>query len=214
MLNTAFPEEWRRSVASVGLGRVQSLLGDRFEAYLRIMHPAYRIAACALEPVCWTTMAGPGITLEDASFRDVSGIPLHSGRTSRSWDLEPRVGGDAHVTLNLLEHLRAETRHPDAVMLGLWDGYGVDPVGMAPSQPLDLGRRRYLVTAGPLSLSCDLTGAGHHANLFWPPECTWAVACDIDLPSTYVGGTAELIEHLREDPALESVEVQPETATR
>lgn len=42
------------------------------------------------------------------------------------------------------------------------------------------------------------------ANLFWPGDRAWCVATEIDLDSTYVGGSVELIADLLADPRLEA----------
>ena len=44
-------------------------------------------------------------------------------------------------------------------------------------------------------------------NLWWPDDRAWFVASEIDLTSTYVGGTNELIESIVAAPELEAVHV-------
>lgn len=41
-------------------------------------------------------------------------------------------------------------------------------------------------------------------NLFWPADRAWCVATEIDLDSTYVGGSQALIESMFEDPRFEA----------
>ena len=45
-------------------------------------------------------------------------------------------------------------------------------------------------------------------NLFWPDDRAWCVASEIDLYSTYVGGTEALIAELLGDPRLEAFRVR------
>jgi hypothetical protein len=42
-------------------------------------------------------------------------------------------------------------------------------------------------------------------NLWWPADRAWCVASDIDLPSTYLGGTRALVEEVPGDDRLEAV---------
>jgi hypothetical protein len=42
-------------------------------------------------------------------------------------------------------------------------------------------------------------------NLWWPADRVWCVASDIDLPSTYLGGTRALVEEVPGDDRLEAV---------
>jgi hypothetical protein len=41
-------------------------------------------------------------------------------------------------------------------------------------------------------------------NLFWPADKAWCVATEIDLDSTYVGGSAALIAAILSDERLEA----------
>jgi len=48
------------------------------------------------------------------------------------------------------------------------------------------------------------------ANVIWPNRRTWFVSTDIDLETTYVGGSAALIGELLEAQGLEAVEAHPD----
>ena len=52
------------------------------------------------------------------------------------------------------------------------------------------------------------------ANLWWPADRAWCVVTDIDLTSTYVGGSAVCIAELRATPGLECVPASPADASR
>jgi hypothetical protein len=47
-------------------------------------------------------------------------------------------------------------------------------------------------------------------NLFWPDDKAWCVATEIDLDSTYVGGSQELIDALLVDDRFETVPAHPD----
>lgn len=44
-------------------------------------------------------------------------------------------------------------------------------------------------------------------NVFWPDDHAWCVATEIDLDSTYLGGTMKLISDVMADERLEAVPV-------
>ncbi|MGI5167101.1 hypothetical protein ACQEU3_22405 [Spirillospora sp. CA-253888] len=76
-----------------------------------------------------------------------------------------------------------------------------------------LPHRDYLLLTGPLAGAADI---GHRVfgsffpqspNLFWPDDRAWCAATDIDLDSTYVGGSAALVAALVADPRLEALPV-------
>ncbi len=46
-------------------------------------------------------------------------------------------------------------------------------------------------------------------NLFWPADLAWCVATEIDLPCTYVGGSAALVEEVLAHPAFEAWPADP-----
>ncbi|HSI81845.1 MAG TPA: hypothetical protein VK919_14475 [Solirubrobacterales bacterium] len=47
-------------------------------------------------------------------------------------------------------------------------------------------------------------------SVFWPDDRAWCVASELDLVSTYVGGTAALIDGILADPRLEAWRVYPD----
>jgi hypothetical protein len=86
------------------------------------------------------------------------------------------------------------------------------------SQPrVRLPGRNYVLLEGPLDSVPEigelLTWEGrlhfepHSPNLWWPDDRTWCVATDIDLDSTYVGGSAALVRDVLRDELFEAFEV-------
>ena len=65
--------------------------------------------------------------------------------------------------------------------------------------------RRYILYMGPLSCVTSFFAGvwSDSPNLWWPEDRQWFVATDIDLDSTYVGGSEALIEALSNDPRFE-----------
>jgi hypothetical protein len=94
---------------------------------------------------------------------------------------------------------------------------------------VSLPARDYILLAGPLAaagelgwrvgelLSAAYPDGGfdrdefepQSPNLFWPDDRAWCVATDIDLDSTYVGGSRQLTEDLLSDPRFEAWPAEP-----
>jgi hypothetical protein len=89
-----------------------------------------------------------------------------------------------------------------------------DPVPEAVRQGprVELPDREYLLYAGPVEAAVGAGGplyAGQSANLWWPQDRAWCVASEIDLPWTYVGGAAALIDQLVADQRIEALRAGP-----
>jgi hypothetical protein len=106
--------------------------------------------------------------------------------------------------------------HPTATR-----GYGPEPVLAAANAAvlawprLRHPNRDYLLLSGPLRAAATI---GHRwdpnwsqtPNLYWPTDRSWCVATEIDFDSTLVAGTAELLNAVLTNPALEAWQVNPD----
>jgi hypothetical protein len=74
-------------------------------------------------------------------------------------------------------------------------------------------QRQYFLMSGPLSAARALTDAagGASPNLWWPHDRSWFVSTEVDGFSTYVGGTALLIDALISSSTIEAVETSIDT---
>jgi hypothetical protein len=93
-----------------------------------------------------------------------------------------------------------------------------------PQFRLDGGRvilpgRNYLLFEGPLASVPDFgywtewpdgrrSFDRESPNIWWPEDLAWCVATEIDLDSTYVGGSERLIADLLSDPRVEAMRVR------
>lgn len=137
---------------------------------------------------------------------------------------------DAEV---LAEILRAHTTTPESCWFCVWDGYGWDntvaftsvksltsvgepalrvpdpvPAEVRRGPRVRLPAREYLLYTGPTEevlATVHLTRSEQTPNLWWPADRAWCVATEIDLPWTYVGGTAALIELLMANEQIETL---------
>lgn len=77
-------------------------------------------------------------------------------------------------------------------------------------------QREYHLFEGPLTAAADmgyLLGGRfipQSPNVFWPDDHAWCVASEIDLDSTYVGGSEALVSRLVDDRTLEVVRAKPD----
>lgn len=129
--------------------------------------------------------------------------------------------------------LRVRTTTPDQCWFGIWDGYGwegpnaaftrIDEPVELPVQLSDpvpeavragprarLPGRDYLLYEGPVEAGLAFWPEQREvADLWWPEDRAWFVYGDVDLNSTYVAGSTELIEELLASPELEAVAADP-----
>jgi len=73
------------------------------------------------------------------------------------------------------------------------------------------GMRECLVFTGSIDaiLGLEIGGWSRTPNWWWPDDRAWIVVSELDAPSTYVGGSAELVRAIFEEPKLEAVPSDP-----
>lgn len=217
----------------VGANCATSVVPSGFEAYARILHPAEEPNRGYGRLVRWAEIAAwSGLPLDPyVQFHSVAlppdpvdSPPPWSGQGPREGSLFPP---DAAV---VIEHLRQLAESPQRCWFCLWDGYGwqgvpltTDGSGSMPDSPIPdavdtgprvrLPDRNYYLYGGPADAA--LVGRpgrppDQTANLWWPEDRAWCVASEIDLSWTYVGGSAELVEELVNEPVIEALAITPE----
>lgn len=208
-------------------GTVAGLVPTSSAAYVRVLHPAWSATG---EPVSWRTVADwAGTTLHPlAQFRALSRPRLGFGHGPRPWEDEPRTGSlPAGAWRSLHAALAGKTRTPNECWFGLWDGWtyasgqqvayrvGSKTTSVQRQSHLELPYREYVLFSGPLSAYQDigyLLPSGQFEpcapSLLWPEDHEWIVVADVDLDSTYVGGSKELVAALEASEAIEACAVQ------
>ena len=208
---------------------VTSIVPSGFEAYARILHPV-------LDPlggeqvVRWAdASAWSGIVLHPLVQWYEIVLPRVAPTTDSSSNGQGlREGSLALADGELLEDLSAFTPRSLACVFGVWLGYGGGtvhapagvsiedvPVCRRPGAPiLVLPYREYELNEGPLAMATSFFSHDGHRyqspNLWWPSDCWWCVASEIDLPWTYVGGPRPLVESLLADTRLEDLRAAPD----
>jgi hypothetical protein len=208
--------------------RVGSLVPPVFEAYARVFHPAVRypedeelFGLDSDEPdqdVSWAQVAAfNGRTAHPAmEWASITGSWEFRGNDDQPgmWNDAPAEG---HLPVSVGERLATAlarfTTTPGHCWFGLWAGFGFGP----PAAPrLALPAREYVLIRGPVDLAAGNFAeepAEQSANLWWPDDRAWFVATDIDLMTTYVGGSAACVADLVSTDALEVAVVPPDQGT-
>jgi hypothetical protein len=76
--------------------------------------------------------------------------------------------------------------------------------------PVELGGTAYWLVRGPVELAAANMAAEpaeQSAAIWWPADRAWCVVTDLDLVTTYLGGTAACVAELVGHPGLEVAEV-------
>ena len=207
---------------------VAALVPPVFERYARILHPATRYpedddwlageAAEQLgddEPVAWAEVAAwngrtahPGM-----QWVAITGSWIYHGADDQPglWNDVPAEGHlPTTVAQTLAGVLTRHTSTPGSCWFGVSAGLGFIS---ADAPTLALPGREYWLVPGPLELAAANLAdepLEQSANIWWPADRSWCVVTDMDLMSTYVGGSAACIDDLLSAPGLEAVPASPD----
>jgi hypothetical protein len=191
------------------------LLPEGFAAYARVLHPAIRYDGDDDVEVSWAEVADANATVAHPLMQwpAITGgwEFVHEDDQSPLWDDSPAEGHlPVSVASRLIALLRRHTSTPDDCWFGVWAGFGWFARGAdvttAPEAVL-LGRE-YLLLRGPVDLAAANTApepAEQSVGIWWPADRAWCVVTDIDLMSTYVGGSRACIDDLLDASDLEVV---------
>jgi hypothetical protein len=189
------------------------LVPPGFAAHARVLHPAIRYDGDDDVEVSWAEVADANASLAHPLMQwpAITGgwEFVHEDDQSPLWDDAPAEGHlPVLVAERLVRLLRRHTSTPDDCWFGVWSGFGWHDAGAgtAPTRsPLLLGRE-YRLVRGPVELAAANLApepSEQSANIWWPADRAWCVVTDIDLMSTYVGGSTACIEDLLAAPDLE-----------
>ena len=206
---------------------VGSLVPEGFEAYARMVHPLRRVEHGRRIKVRWADVAREAGTAIHST--------VHLEQLRPGPELEPPLEGtlERDELDALVEILAPHTSSPQSCWFGLWEGYGwmqgspavaelapspthkgfrrrrqspVEPVA-PPGPHVQLPGRSLALYRGPVEAATAFCQppAFQSPNLWWPEDRAWCVASEIDLPSTYLGGTRALVQEVLHDGRLEAV---------
>jgi len=189
-------------------GTWSQLVGVGWPVVARVLHPAYRVMGDHTVPVPWRDL-GSDIAPQ-ASWYDLTGQRLHSGRTGAGWEAEPTVGPlDSSVTIPLLRQLGATQE--EHLYVAEWDGYG----NGGTAGKVKLGDREWVVhelnDSDQIQTWLDGLGTdtGPLPSLAWPGSLRWVLNADVDLPCTVVGCGQHELAAIQASKELEVVVADP-----
>jgi hypothetical protein len=199
-------------------GTVSSLVPAVFDAYARVLHPAVRYAGDEDVEVSWAEVAAHNRTVADrlSQWDAVTRGPVDS--QPPVWDDGPSEGHlPVGVAGRLADVLSGHTGTPRECLFGRWDGFGFDLADPdVPPRLLLRGARDVVLVRGAVADAVrNLAPEPHEqsANLWWPADQTWCVVTDVDLRSSYVGGSAACVAELLGSAGLEAFPVAPADPT-
>ncbi|MFJ4005689.1 hypothetical protein ACIPWL_19890 [Streptomyces sp. NPDC090023] len=190
---------------------VAGVVAPGFDAYVRVLHPAWLDE----RPVRWRDVAAAhGRTMTpNADWHEVTGTDRYGAEYGLPgvWDEYPAEGPTPPAVAEaLIPVLARHTRTADQCWFGLWDGYGRWDFSRFPTFATPY--RDEVLLEGPLSDAVSPVAWDEFAelpDLWWPRDRAWCLGGDVDLVSTYVGGSPALIEELLAAQGLEAHRVEP-----
>ncbi len=205
------PGDWVVAGTNGAKYTIGSLLPNSFAAYARVFHPAYSGA----QEVKWAEVAHRNGTVAHPSMEWQS--ITCSWRYSRGdtqpdiWDESPSAGSLPIPHAKRLAHLLARhTSTVDECWFAVWSGFGGLEARWGHAPIVAMPRREMILLSGPLSAaarSVEDSPGDQIANLWWPDDRTWCLVTDIDLMTTYVGGSSGCIASITTDTELEAMPV-------
>ncbi|WP_086827994.1 hypothetical protein [Allokutzneria sp. NRRL B-24872] len=212
-------------------GTVGDLVRARFPAHARVFHPAHRAGA----PVRWSEVAAASGRAMHPLAQWAQLNPPSPGETARPeqwgsdlrpirartavWDEEPVLGSmPTTVAAELVSVLTGHTRTPGRCWFAVWDGYGALSSRWRAAPSFELFGRDLLLLSGSIASAAfplsDKPFEDLYANMWWPSDHAWCVATDVDMMTTYVGGSVEAVEALLRDDVLEALPAAAEHSVR
>ncbi|MGA8417505.1 MAG: hypothetical protein WB808_12900 [Candidatus Dormiibacterota bacterium] len=195
---------------------VASLLPVTFEAYARVLHPASLSAGSGdTVDVAWSEVAAANGRIAHAAMEWVAitgdwKFEQHAVQPG-VWDAPPSTGSlPPRNARSLADVLGRFTATPSECWFGVWEGYGGAPFQPGTVPLVAMPQRKMALLRGPLhAAGTAFSGMGwpESPSLWWPDDHSWCVATDIDLMSTYIGGSAPCVEAVLADERLEAFAV-------
>jgi hypothetical protein len=183
---------------------VASCVPPVFEAYARVFHPAYETPH---HPVAWKAVAQANNRIARPAMEWGSLVgSWHLEDQPGLWDSPPDTGRLPVPTAEELSRIVGQFSGAAAVAYALWNGYG--GIAIANADLIELPNRPMYVITGSIDDATEPFGIPERtANLWWATDRQWCVATDIDLMTTYVGGSAPCVQAVLRSNALEALPV-------
>ncbi|MFF8990397.1 hypothetical protein ACF09H_10715 [Streptomyces sp. NPDC014983] len=205
----------RRAPGPAAFGTVAGVCAPGFDAYVRILHPA----GLGERPVRWSTVAAahgtrvtPGTRWYDVVGKGPDYLNAAEYGMPGVWDEHPWEGPTPPAVAEaLIPVLARHTTTAERCWFGLWNGYGRRDLGWLPT--FSTPGREEVLLSGALADAVSPVALDEFAelpDLWWPEDHAWCLGGDVDLTSTYVGGSVRLVAGLLAAPDLETYPVGPD----
>lgn len=193
--------------------QVTSLVPDGFEGYVRLFHPGKQLdtSGHVIAFVRWAQVARANqrtahrlMQWANITASDLARPQLHSPAM-----LEAPDEGTLPVALAQAVRDTLQTFTPTQTRIGyaLWSGFRCK-VQQATS--LIAGRHYHLFEGSLAELTHSFCAGSHQsANIVWSADHEWCLVSDVDMMSSYLGGSQQVIDALLGHPALETCQVSP-----
>lgn len=215
-------------------GTVSSIVPAGFDAYARILHPV-ETPLNGDRLVRWEEVAhwGGQVLTAQSQWLEIA-MPEFKPDYPRPWRSQgPHEGSLFANDAGALAAIAGRfTDTPHQCWCCIWDGFGwwsrcwlVAPGHEAPPSPpspipyeakdwpkVHTRYRDYFLYEESLETPSSFVAAiemleGHSPNLWWPSDHAWCVGTELDLDSTYVGGSKLFIDEILQSEELEAFEV-------
>ncbi len=195
---------------------VGSLLPVTFDTYARVLHPASRNTETGTTvDVAWSAVAAANGRIAHSAMEwvAITGDWRFEQQATQPgvWDAPPSTGSlPPRTAASLAGMLASFTATPSECWFVVWEGYGDTPFQPGTVPLIAMPQRKMALLRGPLhavATAFASIGWPESPSLWWPDDRSWCVATDIDLMSTYVGGSARCIDALLGDGRLEAYPV-------
>ena len=209
--------DWLNKNKQAGYSTVY--IPDRFDAYARLLHPAYRgneVSGCV--PVRWAEIAARnGLTdvYPRMDYYHIANLRISNPEGNMELDSWPREGSLPATECRVLHEIAQEfTESPDLHYFCFWDGYGQEdfiPVLRGwPKVRIDVGVevRNYFLFRGRLdSGMVEQAFWLQSPGIWWPADRAWCIVTDVDAMETWIGGSAACVERVLNHPQLEALPI-------
>jgi hypothetical protein len=227
------------AVAAAGKwGTVACVVPAAFADYARLFHPAWRTPQSlrtvrladgsnldlriesADSEVRWSEVAAANgkvahPAMEWASITGHWRYHWGNGTQPGLWDYQPEEGSMSECqVVELAVVLADHTQTPDDCLFAIWEGFGDLPEQLESMPKLQMPQRKMVLFRGPLSAAGlsfgEIRWGSRSPSLWWPADRAWCVGTDVDLRSSYVGGSVACIDAIVNHPELEAMRVTAE----
>ncbi|HEY0402173.1 MAG TPA: hypothetical protein VGD09_09155 [Blastococcus sp.] len=204
---------------------VSSIVPPVFDAYVRVFHPAVRHSDDVEDFLAGLPPDAPLPPDEDVTWAEVAAFNGRTAHPAMEWvsvtgswefrgnDDQPGMWNESppegHLPVSVATRLADVLAGYTTTPANCW--FGIESsCHEGTGRTLHLPAREFWLVRGPVGLAAVNFAdepVEQSANLWWPDDRSWYVATDIDLMTTYVGGSVACITGILAAYGLEAAPV-------